>query len=459
MKKWLAVIILILSSCVCFACGKTPTISYAKAELQVNFDETYTIDKDDIVINHSKNSCVVTILNTEIAELDGLTIKPKKEGRTFVRFAIENEDVYVDIPLTITHIIFATNAEIECQNVIINITLENETFNRITLNENCNEKPQISYDRNIISYDYITGKIIPVKVGTTTVVVLYNACNVSFTVTVIDVVYTTAIEIDDHILYVGNSGTFDYKVYPQLANTYSFFCLPNEILAINSKGEYLAKGTGEVVVYINYYTSENTPATKTFNVNVINELEAFNFVIKKSSGAEAKYYLKELEYKIVIEDISNVKEEDIVVSNNFDVDSVVINENNIEILGYFVNVGEQEIELEITSNNNVVSSSNVYEVFDASDIQIVAKWSAYNQQPYNDGKYHIKLEETANYPSYLRFSLSVNEINISETFKVYDVTLGKTETTANFYPTSAGEYVFLFEIFEVEVGQIVVVVE
>ena len=161
MKKWLAIIILILSSCVCVACGKTPTISYAKSEIQINFDEIYTIDKEDIKVEHSKKDYTVTILNKDIAELDGLTIKPKKEGKTSLRFAIEDEDVYIDVPLTVTYIIYATSAEIESQDVVININLEQEIYNRITLNEGCNEKPQVSFDRNIISYDYITGKIIP----------------------------------------------------------------------------------------------------------------------------------------------------------------------------------------------------------------------------------------------------------------------------------------------------------
>ena len=224
MKKWLAIIILIVSSYMCVACGKTPTISYAKSEIQINFDETYTIVKEDIKVEHSKNNYTVTVLDTDIAELDGLTIKPKKEGRTTLRFAIEDEDVYVDIPLTVTYIIYATSAEIESKNVVININLEQEVYNSITLNEGCNEKPQVSFDRNVISYDYITGKIVPVKVGITNIVVLYNACNVSFSVTVIDVVYTAAIEVNEHRVYVGNSGTFEYSVYPQLANTYTFSC-------------------------------------------------------------------------------------------------------------------------------------------------------------------------------------------------------------------------------------------
>ena len=458
MKKWLAIIILILSSCMCVACGKTPTISYAKSEIQINFDETYTIDEDDITIEHSKEGYQVTILDTEIAELDGMTIKPKTKGKTYLRFAIEKEDIYIDIPLTITHIIYATSAEIENQNVVINITLEDEVYNRITLNENCNEQPQVSYDRNIISYNYITGKIVPVKVGTTNVVVLYNACNVSFSVTVIDIVYTSAIEVEDHIVYVGNSGTFEYSVYPRLANTYSFFCSSDK-LTVSEKGEYIANSVGQVDVYVNYYIAENTPAMKTFKVNVVEEIESFDFSILNENGTEARYYLQELTYKLEIPNISNVSEEDVVVSDNFKVESIEIKDNSIDIIGAFEEAGEQLVKIDIASNGDIVSKEKEYAVYEISDIEIVAKWSAYKQQPYSDGKYHIKLVETPDYPSYLRFSLTINNTNISEQFKVYDITSEKVETQESFYPTSTGEFQFQFEFLGVVVGEIIVVVE
>ena len=77
MKKWLIAIILIIISSMGVACGKDPSISYAKELIQINFDEVYTIDKKDIKIEHSKEDCTITILDTDIAELDGLKIIPK----------------------------------------------------------------------------------------------------------------------------------------------------------------------------------------------------------------------------------------------------------------------------------------------------------------------------------------------------------------------------------------------
>ena len=55
MKKWLIAIILIFVSSIGVACGETPSISYAKSHIRVNFDETYTIDTEDIKIENSKN--------------------------------------------------------------------------------------------------------------------------------------------------------------------------------------------------------------------------------------------------------------------------------------------------------------------------------------------------------------------------------------------------------------------
>lgn len=458
MKKWLIAIILIIVSSMGVACGKDPSISYAKKQIQINYDETYTIDEDDIKIEHSKEDYTISILNTEIAELDGLKIVPKSKGDTSIRFELEDEGVYIDIPLIVTHIIFATNAEVEETSIVININNTDEVYNRITLNEGCNEQPRISFNSNIISYNYITGKIVPIAVGTTNVVVMFNACNISFSVVVIDKVYTSAIEVDNHKVYVGDSGVFKYSVFPELANTYKFYSFSNK-LQVSESGEFLAIFPGEVDVFVEYYSSENTPIVKSFKVNIIEELESFDFSIKNIDGSESKYYLKEKSYKIVIPNVENITSDDITVSNNFIVKSCEIESGVIEIQGDFLAKGEQELLIEIKSNGNVIERSHLYQVYCVKDVEIVAKWSAYNQQPYNDGKYHIKLDETPNYPSYLRFSLTLNGVNITDSFKVYDVTNTKSDVSTIFTAETIGEYVLRFEFMGENIGDIIIVVE
>ena len=458
MKKWLIVFVLIIVSSLGVACGKDPSISYAKDYIQINFDETYTIDEDDIKIEHSKEDCTITILDTNIAELDGLKIVPKTKGSTSIRFELKDEGVFVDIPLTVTHIIFATTAEVENSAVVININNTDEIYNRITLNDGCNEQPQISYDSNVIGYNYITGKIVPVAVGSTNVVVLFNSCNVSFSVIVIDKVYTTAMEVDNHTIYVGDSGEFEYSVFPELANTYRFYSFSNKLTVLEN-GQYVAVSAGEVDVFVEYWVEENTPVVKTFKVNIIEELEEFDFSIQNEDGSICKYFLKEKNYKIVVPDVKNVSSDAITVSNNFLVDNIQIVDDRVEILGKFNSVGEQIVRLEISSNGNLVEKEHSYTVNQIADIEIMAKWSAYNQQPYNDGKYHIKLEETTDYPSYLKFSLSLNGVAISDSFKVYDITNTKTEISSTFRPTATGEYTIIVEFMGEEIGEIVVVVE
>ena len=359
MKKWFVAVILILLSSLGVACGKDPVISYAKDQIQINFDETYTIDEGDITIEHSKEDYVVSILNTDIAVLDGLTIIPKCKGNTSIRFALKDEGVFVDVPLIVTHVIFATTAEVENTSVVININNEDKVYNRITLNEGCNEQPQISYDSNVIGYNYITGEIVPVAVGSTNVVVMFNACNVSFSVVVIDKVYTTAIEVDDHTVFVGDSGEFKYSVFPALANTYRFYSFSNNLQVADS-GEYVAISAGVFDVYVEYFVDENTPVVKSFKVNVIEELDGFDFDIYNVDGSICKYILKEKSYKIVILDIQNVVREDIVVSNNFVVSNIQILEDKIEIVGSFSAIGEQTILVQITSNGSIVEQSYLY---------------------------------------------------------------------------------------------------
>ena len=458
MKKWLIAIVLIILSSMGVACGKDPSISYAKTEICINFDETYTIDKDDIKIENSKDDCTISIIDTNIAELDGLKIIPKTKGSTTIRFELKDEGVYADIPLIVTHIIFATTAEVEMSSVVININELDEFYNKITLNEGCNEQPQISYDRNVIGYNYITGKIEPVAVGTTTVVVMFNSCNVSFSVVVIDKVYTTAIEVEDCTMFVGDSGEFEYSVFPAIANTFRFYSFSDKLQVLGN-GQYVAVSAGEVDVFVEYWVEENTPVVKSFKVNIIEELESFDFSIMNEDGSACKYFLKEKNYKIIIPDVENVTSDAITISNNFAVDNIVINDNTIKISGTFVAVGEQSILVQINSNGNDIKVSHSYEVYQKTDLQIVAKWSAYTQQPYVDGKYHIKLEETADYPSYLKFILTLNGVTVSDSFKVYDITNNKTEISSTFRPAATGEYTICIEFMGENIGEIIIVVE
>ncbi len=459
MKKILSFFILIILSFVCVACGKDPSISYAKQKIQINFDETYTIDSKDIKIEDSDNDYIITILNTDIALIDKLTIYPKSKGETYVRFQIKGEKVYTDVPLVVTHDVYATSATIENSNVVLDINSTTEVFNRVTTNAGCNEVPLVTYNNNVVSYDYITGKLTPVAVGTTTVVVLFNNCNVSFNVTVIDNIYTTKVEVEDHILYVGNEGKFNYEVFPDLANTYRFYTFATDLLDVNAKGEYVAKAEGEAVVIVEYYIAENTPVSKVFDVKIIAELESFEFDIVNTDSTNAKYYLKEKDYKIVINNIENIKEDDVVVSDNFEIKDFVVGDDNISITGNFVSSGEQTVEVNITSNGNMVTREKSVDIYELSDISIIAKWSGYPQETYQDGKYHIRLENSKDYACYLKFQLAIDDSPINDTFKVYDITTTKTEITTTFTPENVGEVTLQFEFLSVIVGEIIIVVE
>lgn len=449
MKKILPCIILILCCCLCVACscGKDASISYANKTITVNVGDVYEIHDKDIEILYSTRKYSVIIEDESIATIDGMKIVPKKKGNTKIRFELTEEDgVYCEVNLIVTHNIFASVVSVEDKNVKIDINENMIAYNKISLNAGCNEVPQVTYDRTIIDYDYKSGRILGVREGETTVVVMYKACSVSFNVVVVGDVYVKLVETRDYEIYQTSAGKFEIGLFPDTANMYEFEC-DSDMLNIDKDGSYYAVSTGDVVVNIKYKTSEGSEYSyKPFNVKVLEPIDSFDVKLTNTEDKACSYYFIENKHRICISGVKNLEFENLAFSSNITIDSYYMNGTRLYIDFYFKNTGDNSVKIDMNLGGQLQLSETVSVHVDSyENIVVKAKWFVNSQYPLSDGKYHLYINSTTK-PTYLKFSLEVNGVVMEENYKLYNVSTGtKVEIVDKFEPTIAGEYKLQFE--------------
>ena len=461
MKKVFSYIILILC-CLCTACscGKDASISYAHKSITVNMGDVYEIDDKDVEILYSTRKYTVSILDDSVAQVDGLKVIPKKKGSTKIRFDLTEKDgVYCEITLIVTNNIFAKSVSVDNKNVKIDINENMIAYNKLILNQGCNEIPRVTYDSNVITYDYKTGRILALKEGETSVVVMYGACNVSFNVVVVGDVYVKLIEIDDYEIYKSSAGKFEYNIFPSTANMYEFEC-NSSILEVNKDGSYYAVETGETVVNIKYKTSsEGKYSYKAFNVKVVEKIETFDLNITNIEDDNCSYYFVENMYRITVSNIKNLKFENLAFSSNIIVENYQFVGKKLCIDFYFKNVGENILKVDIDLGGELQLSQSVNVLVSSYEhIVVKAKWFVNSQLPLSDGKYHLYIGSPT-LPTYLTFALEINGVMVQEDYKIYNVSTGtRIEVSGKFEPTIAGEYRLEFVLNDDVVKTIYVVV-
>lgn len=454
----------------CFACGKDPDISFVYDQIFVNMGEIYTIEDDDIKIDDSKHGYEIIIQDTTIAKIENMVIIPLKKGETRIRFQLEEDsDVYYEIPLIVTNNVYATSAQIEKENVQINMHISTMATNKVTLNEGCNEYPTITYDKDVIGYNYQTGVITAKKEGSTTVVILFGSCNVSFKVNVVNVVYTKQLEVNDCTVYNGSSGVFGVNVFPDNANTFEFYTTSVNI-DVEKNGSFTAKSCGDATITIKYLPSEDSEYMfKTFKVNIIELPEGLEATISSVDGAEINYFLKEKQYKITIVSPIEVSREKLAFSENILVQNIDIQGNKIDVNFTFKEAGNVGvcIYVNLDEYTRLEKTINV-DVNSYDDIKVSARWFIYEQSAHADGKYHVYLNAGNNVADSLKFSLVIDSRVIDENYKVYQVVSGgrilvldalTDSKQYNFEPTDIGEFNFEFVINDTVIESIVVLVE
>jgi len=472
MKKILTCVILIFCASLCLACncGKEPSISFSYDQITINIGDTYTINDEDIDVVDSESEYELIIVDTKIATIKGNVITPMVKGETLLVIQLKDCDVYCEIPLVITNIIYATEASIQSEQVQINLDKSNLATNVISLNYGCNEVPKVTYNENIIDYDYVTGLITAKSEGMATVVVLFANCNVSFNVNVVNKIYTRTIEVDDCSVYKGSSGKFDFVVFPETANTYEFFTT-SELITIDQVGNFVAVDEGVAEITIKYLTAEGVNYSyKTFNVTIYESPSQFDVVVKNINGSDITYYLQGTTYLMTISGVPEISKNMLSVSNNIEVLNSYVESNQLKVEFKPTSSGEIEIDIVLNVDKNYILNETVdIEVKSIEDIEIYAIYFVYLQDVFPDGKYHIFPGNDQGLVTYMDFSLAINNEEIDENFVVYNVTGGTRQkcfdssmqesSRYRFETTELGEYALEFELNGIVVATCSIVVE
>ena len=477
MRKILLIMVLIVCSFSCLACScyDDPIISYAKESITINIGNTFTIDDKNIIIENSKSSYKVIVLDEQIATIKNNIITPVNRGETKVKIYLEDdESYYVEIPLVITNHIYATNATLDSEYVQINIHKNNTAINKLTLNKGCNEVPQITYDESIISYNFRTGSIVAKTTGRTTVVILFGSVNVSFEVVVVDVVYTQKIEVEDITVFEGGQGKLPVRVFPDTANTYEFYPITNEIIKVEKDGSFQALSVGKSTVSLKYLQSENSEIKHiSFVVNVVEFNDDITVDIVNVDNSDVQYFLKENKYKMIVSAYHDIKTESFVFSDNIWVENISVNNNVAEIEFYFKESGNVTFDVKVKFDEfSYINKDVTIRVLDYDDISVYAKWSIYQQSVFDDGMYRIYLHGDDGFANYLNFSLVIgddeNSVSLIEDYKIYQLVEGGRivcldtsidgEKVYKFEPISVGEYCLEFAVGEEVVERAIILV-
>ena len=451
MKKVATYLILILSLIMCAGCCDEPAISFAKDSITINIGDEFVIKDEDVEVVGSDKSYSLVIQDSTIAKLEGNRIIPLKEGKTILRINLKDEDCYCDVELVVTNIIYATSATVAKDSVQINMLEDNVAHNRIFLNEGCNEIPELTYDQSIISYNYQTGVIEAKKIGSTNVVVMFDKCNASFVVNVVDIVYTMQIEIEDCKVFRGAEGQFVFNKFPALANTYEF-TTQSSLLRVDKDGSYEAMQNGDAEVVVTYIKdAQGTREEVRFVVTIIDPISDIEVGVTQTDYLPCYYYLVGTEYLMSINNIDGIAKEDITFDDNIEIVDIVIGDNSAQVTFKFLQSGQVNINITFNMGSNLYyQKSTAWSVSDYTDIELQAKWLYYMIQESAEDQYTLYLNGPDNQAvDYLIFSLKLDDYDVVEPFKVYDVSSGvRLEIGNEFRPTQTGTYLLDFVMGE-----------
>lgn len=460
MKKIILFLILIICIVGCLGCGKEPSISFKHESITINMDETFEILEIDITIKNSKEDYVFQITDSKLAKIEENKIIPLSEGETSLKISLENsKDCCVEVPLIITNNIYATSLQLEKTKVQINFEKNRLASNKLSVNEGCNEIPRVMYSVRNVTYNYMTGEIEALSVGTTTVSIVYSNRSISFIVEVVGKIFVQAVEIEDQAVYAGMNGKLKFGLFPENANMYEFSS-ESQLLEIDEEGNYCAISIGVAEVKLKYWKRQNSePQIITFYIEILEEIEDFNVSILNINGNNCQYYMYNDTYIMKIFNLENLENLKLKFSDNIDVVDLVLLESSKQVKFKFKSSGDITFVIDVLLNEDKIASKDVkVKVFSKEDIRIGAKWFIYNQDPLNDGKYYI-YPNSNTLPNYLDFSLKVGNFELQEDYKIYDVSNGtRIEINDSFAPTTLGEYKIDFVIDDVVVKSAIVVV-
>ncbi len=364
LQKLKLITIFIFSTLMVCACNSTSDASsrtvYA-TQIQFTIDDvtlcvgdTYVIGDDQVVMIPSDANVKHTFSsdNSDIASVKGNVITAKAIGSTVVRVMAKRDSstsVFDTINVSVVKVpVYCTYHHFASGSVVV----ENgsTSTNRFSYNQDTDYTPVVSYDHGgVVSYDLATGTITTLANGTDRVNVTCRTgkesyVTESFVVTV--VTYIESISIvnasDTMTFYMGDSGKFEYSIYPVNATVQPVF-VGNSVLSVDPQGNYVATNIGSGNISVEYVTVGGVRTTKTYNVVVLPLPTEINMHINGANhlavntGVDDSYYT----YQLTIS--SNINFESV------DLDKITLsdlNNNMVNIISKRVDNGN--IVLDVT---------------------------------------------------------------------------------------------------------------
>lgn len=465
MKKFFVIFAMLICSIGMFAgCKDTPSISCDQKTISVFQNQLYNLNKLDIDIENYDKGHVYSVGDENIVKVVNDRLIPQTIGKTELVISLDGySEINTKISVEVKEGYITEWVDIDKTLVKINKGLNEVGENKLTFNANSTEIPVVTYDTDLITYNYLTGIITPKKTGTTTVNIEFIECSVSFEVVVTEVVYTEMMLVNNCTIYKSTMGKIPFSVFPTTANTYRFWTNNSTLMRIESDGTYQTYGCGDVVVYYQYYTAFNTLSSiNSFVVTIADTNIDYEIDIRDDRLESVNNYLLNENYKLVISCDNTIDKKLFTVSNNIDIKSTF---TYVENVGYvadfqFINGGSVKIDVKYTPSEDTTLQSirsKTVSVYSENDVRVVATWSAYIQEKF-EGKYRIFITNDPGMPTYLEIKLYLGEIIYNVPFEVYLLEGDNTLSMINksFTSSQAGDYTLVVKMGEKEIDRIII---
>lgn len=432
MKKLLNIALILILAIGFIGCNNKPSISTQVKSIIIYENETFDLNKSYFQVKNSESDVNFAILDNEIAILNGLTIKPKKAGITYVRVSISDE-VFIDVKLIVLDGVVAKDISFEKYNITLNLVTNLVAYNKIKSIEEITEIPTIEYNSNIIDYDYESGKITAKSVGVTTVKLKFIREEISFNVKVDDIVYIQSLFINDVEIKNGSSGVFDIIKVPSNGNAYSLWVrdADKDIIDVTPDGHYVAKKDGTATIFYNYKKDNTAVSQSTFVVNVVSSISEQLLTITDKNFSRVEKCFIDNEYYFVLNLPSHYVASKIIASDNIVVTKVEYVENRGFIGTFtFKSLGEQYISTTYEQDIHNAENNTTYkcriEVTRGDSYTVRGKYDAYWIYPDDGGNFIVNLCGTIFDLQYLIFFVERDGVVIEQNYEVYNVTNGET---------------------------------
>lgn len=470
MRKFLLILsIIFISMGVFIGCGDKPSISCDIKEISIYQNQEFTLKDKLVNVENYEDGYTIEIADESIAKVVDNRIIAKSVGKTKLKLMLDGyEEVFTEIDVTIKEGFVAKWISVDSPSVTINLGHESIKVNKINFNSNCTEVPVITYDEDIIHYDYLSGKITAIETGNTIVNISFAECQASFEVYITDVVYVESMTVDSSMqLFKNTTGKLTFGLFPSKANTYRFWTDSN-ILSITDKGYYQTFETGEAEINYQYYTSINDVSpVLSFKIIVVDSTIEYDISILDDQMISVSNYMLDKDYYLVINCLPAVHGSLFSLSSNINIKSTMswVDDYGYIIKFNFINKGNNKIDVYYNpiSNNDSLEITRSIEVavYSENDISLAAKWDIYIVSPNpDDGKYRIYKDNTSYLYDYLEFCLLLGDTVYNKPFDLYieNIDGSLIETNKLFYPDDIGEYKFVAKIGEEIIDRVVVLV-